>query len=803
MKYTDKENVEIAKREYDDNSIGFQADVNGKYYGTLSDINNNRSNNGEQIYTYTKKESGEEAVSPDAPLSERAKVKEITVLYRGSTSPTDISDGKWKDAVKDWLGNDLPLFKRISLGERGVTGQLEASSEYLKEIMEKYPNAKVNVYGHSLGSMDAQYALANVTDYERINSAYIYNGPNIYSLLSYNQKLNVSALYSKIHNYVDSKDFIGFAYEKGYGTVGQVYKFEGKNLSDFAKQHIWGGYDFDEEGNLIDKDGNRVKVWNKPKEIAMLEKIARSQKYAELIKKENSLMVDVDQDGKLDASFDGNKLAASPLIPYNTSTGEIVINYFTLSTLSANLGNLLNDIAQIKELLKKSEETNKDVETRKQNRTQKLEESIVNYLEQINLIKSIKNLDGFYSNIEENKKLFNTLITYGTFQFSRQFDWFGASGSRNWCYQNGTHWDYGDVERKLQRLKVVVFKTIQNLNSKQYPMCASRVPVIITIPVRTMIAKKGEQLINSFKKSIDETFKGQNIRANFEDGIANPLGEVIKVEKTNIDNMEKCIQSMKQSVDTLANSHKQNDATIEQNWKNNQDVLGNYKVEEVPKDFNTFVEKSGVFDDLSVLQAFDKQVDDTTKALSDKMVKEFSNYLSIAKNKSRNTHTDLKDTQTAADATIADFPTGIYYKNKKENDDEIHYYRTIEESIEVSSTIRDVTNFVDNIEEHYQETIRTIDHAAQTLPTLKTQLRVYLEEAIYNYTTISSVITGQKVIATLMNKIYLQALNFSTVLKQNKGKSIEALDGRMQEMGIMASHISELIEKCFGNNGEE
>ena len=58
--------------------------------------------------------------------------------------------------------------------------------------MEKYPNAKINIYGHSLGSMDAQYALACITDYSRINGAYIYNGPNIYSLLLYNQEITVT-----------------------------------------------------------------------------------------------------------------------------------------------------------------------------------------------------------------------------------------------------------------------------------------------------------------------------------------------------------------------------------------------------------------------------------------------------------------------------------------------------------------------------------------------------------------------------------------------------------------------------------
>ena len=85
MVNTDYKNVYTAKREYDDNSVGYKLRTeSGEYIGTLSDINNNRSNNGEQIFTYTKTENG-----------------------RGA----------------------MPL---------------EASADYLKEIMEKYPNAKIN-----------------------------------------------------------------------------------------------------------------------------------------------------------------------------------------------------------------------------------------------------------------------------------------------------------------------------------------------------------------------------------------------------------------------------------------------------------------------------------------------------------------------------------------------------------------------------------------------------------------------------------------------------------------------------------
>lgn len=86
---TDRENMNLAQKEYDPNVfIGKKMDLEDKpYIATLSDINDNRTNNGEQIFTYTKTRHGTDAVTPDASLSERSKVEEITILYRGSTNP--------------------------------------------------------------------------------------------------------------------------------------------------------------------------------------------------------------------------------------------------------------------------------------------------------------------------------------------------------------------------------------------------------------------------------------------------------------------------------------------------------------------------------------------------------------------------------------------------------------------------------------------------------------------------------------------------------------------------------------------
>ena len=796
MAYSDETNMNIAKEEYKNREPGYILNTeDNEYLGTLSDVNDDRTNNGEQIYTYTRTEGSDEIVSPDAPLSEREKVEEITILYRGSTAPGIGADNE--DARKDWLNNDVPMAEKIMLGEKGATGQLEASSDYLKEMMEKYPNAKINIYGHSLGSMDAQYALANVTDYSRIKSANIYNGPNIYSTLTEEQKINVSALYDKINNYVDSRDLVGLGYKKGEGTVGKTYNFSGEsNGINKIDQHMWGGYRFDSDGNLIDEDGKRVKAWNKPDEIKKLQAEAKNKVRDAAINKVQGLSVDVDHDGKLDAQFGRDKLLTTELMPGSGAGKDIVINFSSLQGLSKNLQGLLEDIKQIRELLTKSTTTNSTVESRKANRTETLEQSIVSYLEQINLIKSIKNLDDFYTKLEDKEKLFSEIANYSTYQFSRQFDWFGFSRFKTWCYRSGASWDYGIVTKLLDSLSKKAGETWDTINKIiVVPGMGPGGTRIIQLNTKTGIAQKGEATINSFKKSIGDTLKGEGIRSAFDDGIANPLSDVLKVELTNVDKMEACINSMIGSVNALAESHRNNDATIEKNWRSNKDVMGGYIVGSIPTDFDTFVKQSNLFDDLEVLKAFDQQVDNTTNSLGDSMITAFSGYLTESKSSVDATHSGLKDTESAASDVIAEFATEICYKVKLS----INFYNTVEACISIASSIKEIKSFIDSIEQEYQETIQTIFNTGNSLPSLKTQLRSYLEDAIYNYSTLSDVVKGQRVIASIMNRIYTQALGFLRLVNENKGKSIEALAERMEDMGTMASHISQIVEQCFGS----
>ena len=233
--YTDYERFQIAKKEYDkelavDKPVEIGDKDNAKPIGTVRQVIENET--GIKVFVVE---------SPDH--------SEVSVLYEGSKAPFD--EG-WE---VDWFENDIPMAHSILTGEKGTTSQLKVSADILNDVLVRYPNAKISVYGHSLGSMNAQYALANVRDISRISGAYIYQGPNIYPVLTEEQRKRVDAMKYRIHNYVDDKDMVPIGYPKNrmdsVGVVGIMHHVDSKQQIDFIySQHLWGGYVFNEDGSL-------------------------------------------------------------------------------------------------------------------------------------------------------------------------------------------------------------------------------------------------------------------------------------------------------------------------------------------------------------------------------------------------------------------------------------------------------------------------------------------------------------------------------------------------------------------------
>ncbi|MCK1255344.1 hypothetical protein MX101_04515 [Streptococcus uberis] len=255
-KYVNDSNFQIAMTEYTSLHEGAVAfSPNGRNIGQVSHFYNNKHGNGEQVYAIV-----------DNLKTPSNQVKEVTVLFRGSTGIDKTFDKNPKvrqDVYNDWVKNDLPMgtntiiskFSGSPLSADESTGQLKDSSKALNNILKKYPNAKIKAYGHSLGTADMQYALANIkdeNDLDRIESAFGYNGPDTYALLDPKQRKTVDYLKSRINIYVDERDPVSKVGRKktdgSLNSVGLVHYVDSKKLTDgslidnFSNQHMGGGY---------------------------------------------------------------------------------------------------------------------------------------------------------------------------------------------------------------------------------------------------------------------------------------------------------------------------------------------------------------------------------------------------------------------------------------------------------------------------------------------------------------------------------------------------------------------------------
>ena len=262
--YINDYNLQVAMTEYRDLYKGGDAVMpNNKCLGYVSQVYDNTSGDGEQIYAIVKDPS----LSPE-------KVPEVTVLFRGSTGIDQLVNNP-AEVWNDWGENDILLALRDKVKNHPnftknldhSTGQLKVASKALNQLMKTYTNAKFNLYGHSLGAMNVQYAIANLSEsnVQRIKQAYLYNGPDVYGLLNDKQKATVDSIKSRIHSYADPKDIVsmvGRNQSKGsIKSVGIVYYVDSKEQG-MTDQHMTYGYQLDENGNIKTISDEREKVFN-------------------------------------------------------------------------------------------------------------------------------------------------------------------------------------------------------------------------------------------------------------------------------------------------------------------------------------------------------------------------------------------------------------------------------------------------------------------------------------------------------------------------------------------------------------
>lgn len=245
---TDEQHVQIAKQEYGNYEVGQEVTIgkNKNSIGYVSDVINNKKT-GEQTYVIT--DGNPKTQNPE-------DVKNVTFLNQGSLGPDKAvqNPGEFK---RDWWDNNKQIAGNVLKSYEDpqtvlpATVQMQSTANSLNSAMDKYPNALFDAYGHSQASSNVQYALGALDSQEKVNrihGAFVYQGPNAYSMMSLSQRKRIEQLKGRVFNFVDEKDLVPIGYRV---LVGQINPFHVGTLifvdsteKGLGEQHMWGGYQF-------------------------------------------------------------------------------------------------------------------------------------------------------------------------------------------------------------------------------------------------------------------------------------------------------------------------------------------------------------------------------------------------------------------------------------------------------------------------------------------------------------------------------------------------------------------------------
>ena len=698
-----------------------------------------------------------------APVDSSGKVdtSKVVIAYAGTS---DLNDATI-DVTEVVLG----------IHTRGA--QIDTSEKFSDKIKKEYPNSTIDYTGHSLGGYLAVHNAAR-----NKSKATVFNAPDASNSLTKKEIEDVLKNPGMIKNYRNPRDKIG---NYGGDKLGiAIYVDSDINpylmLLDslISKDHTINSWkSFDKDGNLLDKNG----------------KIAREVDLKEL---------DIDGDGKIDFRLDRKNLEEEPLFSPTFTEKingglEIKINYESLKYLSNQLTTAINDLETALNMLNSAEAYNNELSNKKENRKETLEQYVINHLEQMNVLSMIGKIDKLFNDIDDNKEKYRRVGRYNTKSFSSQFH---NTGKTVWVEADDHLFNYSSIEASLN---VVVNSSnevvrVIDLISMDGQFSTKADGSIVSLDVRSQIAKDGEGVINSFKDKIRNSFKGENNRSGFDDGIVDALKEVIRVEKQNVQTLINCFQYMNSAVQITAYSFNESDTDLGNKLKENQQVVGNYQVPTVTSDYNTFLKQTNVFDDIEVVKAFDKQVDTRTEELSGEMINKLGNYFNSVASRAKDILNKVTENKYYVENVVEKYPIQIYHKTIGSKDKT--YYGSVESCISEAASIKEVGEISKGIEEKHSRLLPDIENVLLNLPRLNQSLKGSLEELIYGYDNLSGILKAHNSVNDILNKINRQASGFNSLLKENRGQTINKATVRLEEIINTTNNVNTMIEDCFGKH---
>lgn len=509
--------------------------------------------------------------------------------------------------------------------------------------------------------------------------------------------------------------------------------------------------------------------------------------------------VDFNKDGNQDFIMSPEYTTTAPIIPNRARVGggtRIQLDSGVLKAIATNLRSISSQLYDLLSLGYQAIESNRQVIERVYQRQDDYKRTISDYLESISLIQAVRDIDEAYNQIVDLEAPLSTISNYDTYSFARRFDSWGSSALYYWYKGDGSPWNYASVTGSLQNLtfRAQILKQIAQNNSTVGGRNNGR---LIVLNTRTNVAQRGEKLINSYEEEIETVTKGLGNRSRFSDGIPLAVEEILSVIQQNLETVLQCVDYTVEVVETIQATMTAVDADLAGNLKN-LDLSHIVPPQvQIASDYQTFLTTTGIFDDLTVVKAYDDQVDKKSEELATRMSRAFSDYLSDVSTEISSTISSLSSMSNQCDRVISKMATNIYYK--KWGEKEKHFYGNVGSFIEISPSIRSIKSDLARIDYSLTTAATTINTTVGYLGNLYEPFRKGAEEAIYGMNDLGEVIKSQSVIHQILTALRVRFTSMKEFLESNEGVAVEALGSKMAEIVSLISNVEFVIGDAFGD----
>lgn len=228
-------------------------------------IVNDSSNNNDNSSTYQKGLLTDEKAGFNAYLvTDHAKFSETKQAYLAIRG----SDAIEPKNANDWIANDanLALFNSYIPQARLAT---KAIKETVKQLRAQAPDAKLNITGHSLGTMVSAQAVGKFYHddpkaFNTVGKVVLFDGPDVTESL---RKMGLSAseikaVGQKVTYYVNPFDMVSMLnrtppQSEQFGHVHYIVPVDFTNTLDKKRSaHDFGEFQMDDHGNLLTASAN-------------------------------------------------------------------------------------------------------------------------------------------------------------------------------------------------------------------------------------------------------------------------------------------------------------------------------------------------------------------------------------------------------------------------------------------------------------------------------------------------------------------------------------------------------------------